>query len=49
MTDARDFPQALLPGHLLGEYRIERVLGSGGFGITYLAEDTTLHKKLAIK
>ncbi|MGE0660738.1 MAG: protein kinase [Reyranellaceae bacterium] len=49
MTPASDNPQALPPGHLLSEYRIERVLGSGGFGITYLAEDVTLHKKLAIK
>ena len=49
MTAAHDNPQALPPGFLLAEYRIERVLGSGGFGITYLAEDTVLHKKLAIK
>jgi serine/threonine protein kinase len=49
MTLAHDNPQALPPGFLLAEYRIERVLGSGGFGITYLAEDTVLHKKLAIK
>jgi serine/threonine protein kinase len=49
MTVAHDNPQALPPGFLLAEYRIERVLGSGGFGITYLAEDTVLHKKLAIK
>jgi len=49
MTNAHDNPQALPPGFLLAEYRIERVLGSGGFGITYLAEDTTLHKMLAIK
>ncbi|MDF3072593.1 MAG: hypothetical protein K0S54_260 [Alphaproteobacteria bacterium] len=49
MTAAHDNPQALPQGFLLAEYRIERVLGSGGFGITYLAEDTVLHKKLAIK
>jgi serine/threonine protein kinase len=49
MTAAHDHSQALPPGFLLSEYRIERVLGSGGFGITYLAEDTVLHKKLAIK
>lgn len=49
MSAASDHSQALPPGFVLAEYRIERVLGSGGFGITYLAEDTVLHKKLAIK
>jgi formylglycine-generating enzyme required for sulfatase activity/predicted Ser/Thr protein kinase len=37
------------PGSMLQEYRIERVLGHGGFGITYLAYDTHLHKTVAIK
>lgn len=32
-----------------GKYRIIRVLGQGGFGITYLAEHTMLEKKVAIK
>jgi TPR repeat protein len=40
---------ALTPGYRLHEYQIERVLGHGGFGITYLATDTHLHKKVAIK
>jgi serine/threonine protein kinase len=40
---------ALQAGHLLGKYRFEAVLGSGGFGITYLAEDTSLERKVAIK
>ncbi|MEL6423518.1 MAG: serine/threonine protein kinase, partial [Pseudomonadota bacterium] len=34
---------------LAGEYRIQRVLGAGGFGITYLAEELALHRKVAIK
>jgi tRNA A-37 threonylcarbamoyl transferase component Bud32 len=32
-----------------GAYRIARVVGSGGFGITYEAEDTTLGMMVAIK
>ncbi len=32
-----------------GKYRIEKVLGQGGFGITYLAEQTSLRRKVAIK
>ena len=40
---------ALPPGHRLGEYRIERYLGSGGFGITYSAIDENLDQRVAIK
>ena len=32
-----------------GTYRIDRVLGQGGFGITYLATDLSLDKHVAIK
>ncbi|MCW5634575.1 MAG: HAMP domain-containing protein [Rubrivivax sp.] len=42
-------PIALPPGTRLHEYRIEGVLGQGGFGITYLAEDVHLHARVAIK
>ena len=34
---------------LHGTYKIEKVLGQGSFGITYLAEHTNLGKKVAIK
>jgi serine/threonine protein kinase len=34
---------------MLLEYRIEQVLGAGGFGITYRALDTNLDKDVAIK
>ncbi|MGR3914569.1 MAG: ankyrin repeat domain-containing protein [Gammaproteobacteria bacterium] len=44
-----DHLHALADGHMLGEYRIDRVLGSGGFGITYYAWDTHLDKPVAIK
>ena len=32
-----------------GSYKIEKVLGQGSFGITYLAEHTNLGRKVAIK
>ena len=44
-----DHLHALPVGHQLGEYRIERVLGSGGFGITYYAWERHLNKPVAIK
>ncbi len=40
---------ALPIGHQLAEYTIESVLGHGGFGITYLAQDTALGAQVAIK
>lgn len=40
---------ALPAGWELQEYRIDAVLGQGGFGITYLAHDAHLDKKVAIK
>ncbi|MGQ0511359.1 MAG: protein kinase domain-containing protein [Betaproteobacteria bacterium] len=33
----------------LQEYLLQQVLGAGGFGITYLAQDTNLDKPVAIK
>lgn len=40
---------ALPSGFRLHEYRIDGVLGQGGFGITYLATDVNLHARVAIK
>src|SRR5680860_992572 len=34
---------------LAEDYRIDRVLGAGGFGITYLAEETPLARQVTIK
>jgi serine/threonine protein kinase len=34
---------------LVGDYRIDRVLGAGGFGITYLAEEVALDRNVTIK
>ncbi len=43
-------PQLALPsGFELLWYRLERVLGQGGFGITYLALDSNLDTQVAIK
>jgi serine/threonine-protein kinase len=36
-------------GQALGKYRILEPLGSGGFGTVYLAEDTWIDKRVAIK
>ena len=40
---------ALPAGYQLGKYLFERILGAGGFGITYLAEDKSLGRRMAIK
>ncbi len=40
---------ALEPGQTVYEYRIDKVLGGGGFGITYLAQDVNLQLPVAIK
>ncbi len=40
---------ALQPGSSLQEYQIEQTLGVGGFGLTYLATDSNLNLKVAIK
>ncbi len=39
----------LFRGQTLGKYRIVSPIGSGGFGTVYLAEDTWIDKKVAIK
>ena len=41
--------QALPAGTRLEEFEVERVLGRGGFGITYLALDSSLGRKVVIK
>jgi serine/threonine protein kinase len=41
--------QALPAGTQLEEFVIERVLGSGGFGITYLARDKRLGRRVVVK
>jgi serine/threonine protein kinase len=45
----RSYPDALPALTHLHWYMLERVLGQGGFGITYLAKDTNLDQRVAIK
>jgi serine/threonine protein kinase len=45
----RAYPDALPAEYRLHWYLLTRVLGQGGFGITYLARDTNLDQMVAIK
>jgi serine/threonine protein kinase len=45
----QDHRLALNPGFMLDNFRLESVLGRGGFGITYAAFDHLLGRRVAIK
>ena len=49
MNDSQQPLNALPQGHRLQEYELVRVLGFGGFGMTYLGFDHNLDKAVAIK
>jgi formylglycine-generating enzyme required for sulfatase activity/serine/threonine protein kinase len=49
MPNPTNHRNALPIGHQLQEYRLQSILGHGGFGITYLAHDTALDAPVAIK
>ncbi len=48
-TDERAAPVATALPQRIGRYRVERILGQGGFGIVYLAHDDQLTRQVAIK
>ncbi len=45
----RDTVPAALPVVVQGKFRVERLIGAGGMGVVYLAVDTALHRRVAIK
>jgi serine/threonine-protein kinase len=36
-------------GQIIGKYKIQKTIGSGGFGTVYLADDTWINKRVALK
>ena len=46
---SEEMRHALPKGYEIEGYRIERVLGAGGFGVTYLAHEIAINRKVAIK
>lgn len=49
MTTERSNNKHLSAGVMLDQYCIKKVLGEGGFGVTYLAKDTMLGRDVVIK
>ena len=49
LVPRRERDSNLPPGYRLQEFMLERVLGLGGYSIVYLAHDTKLDRRVAIK
>ncbi len=46
---SRQETEPALTGRQIGHYKIEKLLGEGGMGAVYLAQDTKLDRKVAVK